>query len=296
MSNALQRDLARLVSRIEREDGARARDDRGELLVYESEDKRHWQHINTLTTPEKFGYMWECPDLFELDGQWFLVCSPQGVTRQGNQYQNVYSCGYFPLYGDFRGDYTLGEFRELDCGFDFYAPQSFADGGRRLQFGWMGMPDAAYTNPTVEQGWQHCLTVPCELKRDGDRLLRVPARAVSALRGERIPAERAQVFDMACRTEAAGRLVIRGAAVIEWDGQQLSLTLAQGGAGRTVRYADVDAVKNLRVLADASSLEIFVNGGAQVMTTRYYPDPASCGVQMEGAQAEIWAMGALQIQ
>ena len=32
------------------------------------------------------------------------------------------------------------------------------------------------------------------------------------------------------------------------------------------------------------------------MTTRYYPDPASCGVQMEGAQAEIWAMGALQIQ
>src|SRR5699024_12606036 len=85
--------------------------------------------------------MWECPDLFELDGQWFLVCSPQGVTRQGNKYQNVYSCGYFPLYGDFRGDYTLGDFRELDCGFDFYAPQSFADGGRRLQFGWMGMPE-----------------------------------------------------------------------------------------------------------------------------------------------------------
>lgn len=276
--------------------GARTRDDRGELLVYESADKRHWQHINTLTTPEKFGYMWECPDLFELDGQWFLVCSPQGVTRQGNQYQNVYSCGYFPLYGDFRGDYTLGEFRELDCGFDFYAPQSFADGSRRLQFGWMGMPDAAYTNPTVEQGWQHCLTVPCEIKRDGDRLLRVPAREVSALRGERIPAERAQVFDMVCRTEGAGRLVIRGAAVVEWDGQQLSLTLAQGGEGRTVRYADVDAVKNLRVLADTSSLEIFINGGAQVMTTRYYPDPVSCGVQMEGAQAEIWAMGALQIQ
>ena len=276
--------------------GARTKDDRGELLVYESADKRHWQHINTLTTPEKFGYMWECPDLFELDGQWFLVCSPQGVTRQGNQYQNVYSCGYFPLYGDFRGDYTLGEFHELDCGFDFYAPQSFADGSRRLQFGWMGMPDAAYTNPTVEQGWQHCLTVPCEIKRDGDRLLRVPAREVSALRGERIPAERAQVFDMVCRTEGAGRLVIRGAAVVEWDGQQLSLTLAQGGEGRTVRYADVDAVKNLRVLADTSSLEIFINGGAQVMTTRYYPDPVSCGVQMEGAQAEIWAMGALQIQ
>ena len=158
------------------------------------------------------------------------------------------------------------------------------------------MPDADYANPTVANGWQHCLTVPCELKRDGERLVRIPAREISVLRGEHIPTERAQVFDMVCRTEAVGRLVIRGAAVVEWDGQQLSLTLVQGGAGRTVRYADVGAVKSLRVLADTSSLEIFINGGEQVMTTRYYPDPASCGVQMEGAQAEIWAMGALQIQ
>ena len=73
--------------------GARTKDDRGELLVYESADKRSWQHINTLTTPEKFGYMWECPDLFELDGKWFLMCSPQGVTRQGNKYQERIRAG-----------------------------------------------------------------------------------------------------------------------------------------------------------------------------------------------------------
>ena len=276
--------------------GARTRQDRGELLVYESADKRHWQHINTLTTAEPFGYMWECPDLFCLDGQWFLICSPQGVTQQGHRYQNIYSCGWFPLAGDFRGDYALGSFHELDCGFDFYAPQTFLDGGRRLMIGWMGMPDADYGNPTVENGWQHCMTVPCEIRREGERILRLPAAEIGALRQGPVEPARAQVFDLECRTEASGRLVIRGAAVIEWDTQQLSLTLAQGGEGRTVRYADVDAVKNLRVLADASSLEIFVNGGAQVMTTRYYPDPASCGVQMEGAQAEIWAMGALQIQ
>ncbi|HIY37757.1 MAG TPA: glycoside hydrolase family 32 protein [Candidatus Agathobaculum merdigallinarum] len=273
--------------------GARTKDDRGELLVYESADKRDWTHINTLTTPDKFGYMWECPDLFELDGQWFLVCSPQGVKRQGNRYQNVYSCGYFPLYGDFRGDYTLGEFCELDCGFDFYAPQSFTDGDRRLMIGWMGMPDADYTNPTVEHGWQHCQTVPCELRREGARLLRIPASEINALRGGRIPPERARVFDMECRTAPKGRLAIRGAAVVEWGKKQLSLTLAQGGAGRTVRYADVDAVKSLRVLADTSSLEIFINGGQQMMTTRYYPAPEACGIVLDGAEADIWAMGAL---
>ena len=104
--------------------GARTVEDRGEILVWESADKLHWTCINTLTTPETFGFMWECPDLFELDGRWFLAVSPQGI-----ECQNVYGCGYFPVYGDWRGACTLGEFRHADFGFDYYAPQSFADGG-----------------------------------------------------------------------------------------------------------------------------------------------------------------------
>ena len=65
--------------------GARTLEDKGEVLVLESTDKLHWTHINTLTTPEPFGYMWECPDLFCLDGQWYLAVCPQGI-----QCQNVY--------------------------------------------------------------------------------------------------------------------------------------------------------------------------------------------------------------
>mgnify|MGYP001297179041 FL=1 len=126
--------------------GARTLEDKGEVLVLESTDKLRWTHINTLTTPEPFGYMWECPDLFCLDGQWYLAVSPQGIDCQ-----NVYGCGYFAVYGDWRGDCTLSEFHELDAGFDYYAPQSFVDGnGCRIQIGWMGMPDADYGNaPTV---------------------------------------------------------------------------------------------------------------------------------------------------
>ena len=136
--------------------GARTLEDKGEVLVLESTDKLHWNHINTLTTPETFGYMWECPDLFCLDGQWYLAVSPQGIACQ-----NVYGCGYFAVYGDWRGECTLGEFHEMDSGFDYYAPQSFVDeNGRRIQIGWMGMPDADYGNsPTVAHGWQHC--IPC---------------------------------------------------------------------------------------------------------------------------------------
>lgn len=118
--------------------GARTLEDKGEVLVLESTDKLHWTHINTLTTPEPFGYMWECPDLFCIDRQWYLAVSPQGIPCQ-----NAYGCGWFAVQGDWRGEYQLGAFHPLDAGFDSYAPQSFADDGRRrIQISWMGMPDA----------------------------------------------------------------------------------------------------------------------------------------------------------
>lgn len=62
--------------------GARTVEDKGEVLVLESTDKLHWKHINTLTTPEPFGYMWECPDLFCIDGQWYLAVSPQASSAR----------------------------------------------------------------------------------------------------------------------------------------------------------------------------------------------------------------------
>ena len=277
--------------------GARTKSGQGVILVFGSEDKIHWSYRNRITTPEPFGYMWECPDLFELDGQWFLLCSPQGVARQGNRCQNQYTSGYFPLYGDFRGSCTLGDYEELDCGFDFYAPQTFHDGRRRLLLGWMGMPDAEYANPTVKNGWQHCMTVPCELHNVGGRLVRTPAAELDGLHGRTLAPEEAEVFDLQCRVGGNGRILIRGCAALEWEDGILRLSLlGDCGAGRTVRSAETETVRQLRILADTSSLEIFVNGGRQVLSARYYPEPGAQGVRLDGVEdAVIWEMKAMQI-
>ena len=79
--------------------------------------------------------MWECPDLFRIDGNLFLSISPQGIAAEEYQYQNVYQSGYYLILGDLE-DYTLSPFTEWDMGFDFYAPQSFIDeAGRRILIG-----------------------------------------------------------------------------------------------------------------------------------------------------------------
>ena len=103
--------------------GARSKDDKGQVLVYESKDLYDWHYINSIKTEHDFGYMWECPDLFLLDGKWVLFLSPQGIARKEFEAQNVYTNGYFILEGDFRSDYSLSEYRDLDFGFDFYACQ-----------------------------------------------------------------------------------------------------------------------------------------------------------------------------
>ena len=278
--------------------GARTLDDHGEVLVFESADKLHWNHINTITTPKAFGYMWECPDLFELDGQWFLAVSPQGIACQ-----NVYGCGYFALQGDWRTDCTLSEFHALDDGFDYYAPQSFAAAdGRRIQFGWMGMPDADYTNPTVEYGWQHCLTLPRVLTQDGNGcLLQAPAAELNALRGEaRQPADGETVetdpcFDLTASPAGDFVLTIANGLTLTYTEADRTCTLrftdAAIAAGRTERKAVLDApCRSLRVVGDASSLEIFLNDGAAVLSTRYYPAAGKVAVQLCGAGSTLYSL------
>lgn len=263
--------------------GARTMDDVGEILVFESDDRESWKHINTIKTPEKFGYMWECPDMFCVDGQWVVMTSPQGIEKKGYSYQNVYSCGYLPLNGDFRGEYTLGEYHETDAGFDYYAPQTFeTPDGRRIVIGWMGMPDADYTNPTANAtGWQHCMSAPRELHWNGSQITAYPISELESLRENRQSlAFKGELITRSGRTadiiikndDTELTLDICGSAGVEWDDGLLCLSLSeQAGSGRTKRFWQTKELSELRILMDNSSIELFINGGKQTMSTRFYP-------------------------
>ena len=280
--------------------GARTLEDKGEVLVLESTDKLHWNHINTLTTPEPFGYMWECPDLFCLDGQWYLAVSPQGIACQ-----NVYGCGYFAVYGDWRAHCTLGEFHEMDAGFDYYAPQSFVDeNGRRIQIGWMGMPDADYGNaPTVAHGWQHCFTVPRLLtKGENGTLLQTPvpeldarrsAAALTLRNGEE--ASLSPCFDLTAAPAGDFALTVAHGVELVYTEQDstcvLQFTDPAQASGRTQRRTKLSApCRSVRVVGDRSSLEIFLNDGAAVFSTRYYPAAGDVAVKISGTDALVYSL------
>ena len=60
---------------------------------------------------------------------------------------------------------------------------------------------------------------------------------------------------------------------------------ASAGCGRTVRWEPVDEVRNVRIVGDVSSVEVFVNDGALVFSTRIYP--ATYGVSVDAAGASV---------
>ncbi|HJC42459.1 MAG TPA: glycoside hydrolase family 32 protein, partial [Candidatus Mediterraneibacter gallistercoris] len=172
--------------------GARTKEDVGQAVIFRSDDKINWTFHSRAETEEKFGYMWECPDYFEVDGKKILSASVQGLTGEEWKDRNVYQSGYFTVEGDILGQYSLSDYRLWDYGFDYYAPQSFeTEDGRRIQIGWMGMPDCEeYTNPTIENGWQHCFTFPREIFVEDGKVLQRPVRELEEREREIAAAEK----------------------------------------------------------------------------------------------------------
>ena len=287
--------------------GGRLKGDKGAVLVYESENLKEWKFKHIITTPEAFGYMWECPDYFELDGKKFLSVSPQGLKREEFRFQNIYQSGYFPVKED--GSVDERDFREWDMGFDFYAPQTFTDNsGRRLLIGWMGMPDAEeeYTNKTIDEGWQHCLTVPRELRVKDGKIFQYPAKELERLRKEKtilddeksiveVRVEVNEGFDLLIEdiavTDRSFQISMGGQMLFKYENEIAEIGFSEiAGAGRNKRKAKVSELNNIRILADTSAVELYLNDGEIVFSTRYYPDREDLQLKVKGGKfrGNLW--------
>ena len=75
--------------------GAQRENKTGTLLLYKSQDLYNWHFQGEITTNLKeFGFMWECPDYFQLSGKDVLLFSPQGIEKDGENFHNVYNVVY----------------------------------------------------------------------------------------------------------------------------------------------------------------------------------------------------------
>ncbi|CAK9885904.1 MAG: Sucrose-6-phosphate hydrolase [Candidatus Erwinia impunctatus] len=270
----------------------------GHIHLYSSSDLKEWQDEGILAAApdSQMGFMWECPDFFRLGDKYVLVFSPQGLARDGYDYVNLYQSGYII------GSWSPGKpfqqetpFIEMDLGDSFYAPQTFlAEDGRRILIGWMVMWDSYL--PESRDGWAGQLTLPRELSLNDrqDRLVQRPIRELSSLYQNShhhhytLKNQQTVVCSMCQHEDIVVRLSTQAAA------EEYGLSLGEGlrvyidsQAKRVVverNYAEYGLVgkrsvplpdsehTELRLIIDNSSLELFVNQGESVVSTRFYPD------------------------
>ena len=278
--------------------GARTKEDVGQILIFTSKDKVNWKFKSRIESKEPFGYMWECPDYFTIGDKKILSASVQGLEGGIWEERNVYQSGYFEVEGDILSSYKLGEYKLWDYGFDYYAPQSFeTEDGRRIHISWMGMPDCeAYTNLTIADGWQHCFTLPREIYVKDGKICQRPVgeldykEAITKTAENKLQADSCKAYDLKIDKIQNNQFCIALAEelLLEYTDGRFRMRFTDNrktcvSAGRDCRYVETDEVTNIRVIADVSSVEVFVNDGEYVFSTRYYPDKYSINVQAEGA-------------
>ncbi|MBS0848317.1 sucrose-6-phosphate hydrolase [Citrobacter sp. JGM124] len=285
----------------------------GQVLLYRSENLTEWQFLGAIAGSgiapfDDFGYMWECPDLFRLNQHWVMLASPQGLAPQGMKYQNIYQSGY--LVGDLNLEdthFSTQHFEELDRGFEFYAPQSFVDNqGRRIMLAWMGLPEEN-RQPTVESHWLHQMTLPRELTLHNNRLYQNPVPELKALRQSHITYQNT-VFDgtrsfngvagdcyelraefINLTSDLSLKLRSNGKdqyTLLHIDPRQNIITLDRNHAGSGdggIRQCQIASAQSLELVIymDKSSLEIFINQGAEVFSARIFPAASSTGISFE---------------
>ena len=255
----------------------------GCVLLYRSQDLRHWEYLHPLATgkpngmhtanPCDSGEMWECPDFFPLGKAHYLHYSTENKV--------IWTTGEYDAQA-----HTYAPRRQgvLDYG-AYYAPKTFvAPNGRRILWGWI-----RETRPEAEfaaAGWAGCMSLPRELTVGAQGQLEMhPAAEVETLRGagEKIILEagkphRRKLDELRVELHVPVGLFSGGAASVRlFAGGAAAWELTIDIESRTIRCGDISFPlpslpwprPTLRMFLDGSVIESFI-GGRDALTSRVY--------------------------
>ena len=173
------------------------------------------------------------------------------------------------------------------------------------------------TYPSDKEGWANCLSQVKRLALKHGRLLQKPVKAMKSLRGVEEDFTGDLAFDAGAQSELKltikqgqkGKLLLaadsEGKSGIKLrfkTGKHARLMVDRGECGQAVNpdYGTSRTVKlpagedlDLRIFVDHSLFEIFVNGGEEVITGRFFTQNGQTFVKMDSDvdyQAKTWRL------
>jgi sucrose-6-phosphate hydrolase SacC (GH32 family) len=282
-----------------------------EAHFYASDNLFDWTLLSTFPSPQP-GWIWECPDLFEIDGQWILIVSfivPGGSVAEGSR-------THFWI-GDFDGERFLPRSspQVLSFGPDDYAAVSWSDApdDRRVIIGWASHWAYANQTPTQHENWRGAMTLPRELSIRGGTLCQLPPREVLAVRGEAIAFDesgtdfRGDAYEIQAEIDIANlqgpagfrlRVGAGEATPVLFDPAAGELCIDRTQSGQSDFHADFagvfrapleveGGVLKLHIFVDRCSVEVFAQDGALYGAALIFPSENSRGIEFVGAGTRV---------
>ena len=287
---------------------SRSNDGSGQILMYKSNNLKEWEFVTIVdNSKNKVGRMWECPDLFSLNGKGVLIISPQEVKATKDGFHNGSNTAYLiEKYDNEKKSFERESCNVIDFGLDFYAPQTLESiDGRRIMIGWMH----SWENRIVPGNFKWCgmMTMPRELTiRDGC-LIQNPIREIENYYKNTVEYNNLIIKDEVSLDGIFGRELD---ITIDIDGSQaeeFKIKLAKNNEYETIisfnskkniiefdrsysgNYGDIlhkremkvrdkNGKVKMRLIIDKYSVEIFANDGEQVMTSTFYTPLEATGI------------------
>ena len=157
-----------------------------------------------------------------------------------------------------------------------------------------------YSNLTIQTGWQHCFAFPREIFEKDGKICQRPIRELEEkkhlvsdvkgmLAGEGYPVYEMTISDI---TKNRFKVILSEKLILDYADGKFRMHFTDQdktsvSSGRSMRYVEVEEVENLKILADTSSVEVFVNDGEYVFSTRYYPEVYKLQAEAVGAQITL---------
>jgi beta-fructofuranosidase len=259
-----------------------------ELLLYKSKDLIKWNFLSNINIDKiNDDILLRSPNIIKVDGKHILVLS---LYKKNNE---VYSTGYY--VGELNLNsyiYKNSGFSILDNGHDFYLPNVYKDSkGRNILIACMGSYEEhnKYTDPTVYRGWKNALSIPREIKLYEEKVLQVPVDEIKILRKNKLEKEinlngiiidenlKGEVYEMIVDTrgiQGCFEIKLRKEIDIIYNdiNNEVNISLGNSGYGRKDKSIKISKLDKVHIFSDSSSIEIFINDGEEVFTSRVYPN------------------------
>lgn len=273
----------------------RSSDGSGQLPLFCSKDLKSWEFLHIVDKSEnKIGEMWECPDIFRLDGKGVILLSPQEMeaTEEGIHAgsNTIYLLGELDEGYNFKREYE----NVIDYGLDFYAPQSLTTSdGRQVMIGWLQSWDNHILHKDCN--WSGIMSIPRELSIKNNRLYQLPIKEIEnhykntyshngVLCGENIelPNMKGRYLDLTVEAEVDDNSYFdiilasddKHYSKINYNGIIKKLETDRTYCGIkndfiSTRKINIEPIENkikLRILLDRYSVEVFANDGEKVLS------------------------------